>query len=586
MISPFLPFFLLAPLYMMVHEKFGKPLLLTLPFLSCFTFVMLKGYFVCHNFMGEQIILFRADSLNTPFFIVFLIITFLGFLYQYHEKDKKQDLFPLLYAGSAIGVIFAGDFLTLFFFWELMALFSTLVIWNSGKKSSAEAGLRYLLIHLLGGFSLLAGIMVLHGSEGSFAFRELNMAEPYGVLILIGFLINAAVPPFSAWLPDAYPEAGTGGSVFLSAFTTKSAVYVLIRFFSGNYALVILGSVMAVYGVIYAFLVLDMRRLLSYHIISQVGFMIAGTGIGTSLSINGAVSHAFTHIVYKGLLFMSVGSIIYITGRERLNEIGGLVKKHGEIMIYFMIGALSISGMPLLSGFVTKSLTITAAQEEHNVFAWFMLNIASTGTFISVALKLPYLAFMGEEKNPKEPVSLPLNMKLAMLLASLICFVIGIFPEMLYKILPYHTNYRPYTLEHVIFVLELFCGGLIVFILYMEKLKTKRYYIILDTDWFYRKGTCLLLKVFYSVHDIVQCLIMELFYNKIVYALLWFIKNPVSASKLILEWFLYIFGLREKKFVADLRKYPMDTVKHWPIGITVFYVTLFLLIFLLTYYAS
>jgi multicomponent Na+:H+ antiporter subunit D len=400
-------------------------------------------------------------------------------------------------------------------------------------------------------------------------------------------LINTATPPFSAWLSDAYPESYIGGTVFLSAFTTKSAVYVLCRFFMGAEILVYLGSVMAIYGVIYAFMVLDVRRLLSYHIISQVGFMVTGVGIGTTLALNGVISHAFTHIIYKALLLMSVGALYFSTGKERLNELGGLIKDCKSIFIYYSIGALSISGAPLLSGFVSKSITITSAQEIHNYFAWIMLNIASTGTFISVGLKLPYLAFFQEKRESINIKPIPINMRLAMIVASLICFILGIYPDLLYSILPFHMSYHPYTFEHILFVLQLFIGTLIVFAIYSENIEKKAFYIIIDTDWIYRKFTNWAINVLFLMHKEILKISESFFYDKIFTRIKWYMKNPLSATKIILDFICIVLRIKEEKeFKKIVQKYPEDTIRHWPIGTTILYTTFLLLFFLIIYYMS
>ncbi len=588
LMPPYIIFFLSALVITLLPKKFGDIVLVVTPIISLIHFFSLQDDVIAYHFLDQSIKLFHYDRINLPFFYVFLIIAFIGIIYNLHSKDKAEKIFPLIYGGSSLGLVFAGDFLSLFFFWELMAVFSTFIIWQAKNSSSKEAGLRYLLIHLLGGFFLLSGIILIYKESGLFSFNNFNSKGLSSYLILVGFLINAASIPFSAWLPDSYPQSTIGGSVFLSAYTTKSAVYVLIRFFSGFELLIILGSLMAVYGVIYAFMVLDMRRLLSYHIISQVGFMVVGVGLGSPLAINGAISHAFTHIIYKGLLFMSVGAIIYSTGKERLNELGGLLSKLKNIFIFYAIGALSISGAPLLSGFVSKSLTITASQEEHNVFAWLMLNLASTGTFISVALKLPYLAFFSKKKEEIITKSIPTNMTIAMFLASSLCLIIGIYPNILYQALPYKVSYEPYTIEHIIFVIQLFLGGFVAFTLYLKNLDAKNYYIILDTDWFYRKGTRLILKAFYFFQEELNKLIEKIFYRNILKWFIWFSRNPLLASKIILESLLYILGAKreEKELKTIIEKYPLDMVKHWPIGTTVLYVTFFLLLYLLIYYLN
>jgi len=297
-------------------------------------------------------------------------------------------------------VTFAGDFISLYIFWELMAISSALLVWQSREPGAGKAGFRYLLVHIVGGLILLAGIVMhVNSPNGSISFENLgDFKHTAGwTLILIAFLINAAVPPLGAWLPDAYPEASVTGAVFMTAFTTKSAIYVLIRGFPGTELLIWLGAAMAVYGVVYAVLENDARRLLAYHIISQVGYMVCAVGIGTKLAINGAASHAFAHILYKALLFMGAGAVIQMTGRRKLSEMGGLYKTMPITLTLYMIGAFAISAVPLFSGFVSKSMIVSAAAEQHYTWIFLTLTLASAGTFLHTGLKLPYYMFFGKD---------------------------------------------------------------------------------------------------------------------------------------------------------------------------------------------
>src|SRR3989442_3951823 len=278
-----------------------------------------------------------------------------------------------------------------------MAVTAVLLVWLRRQPSAVAAGFRYLLVHVFGGLCLLGGIVLYWSHTGTLAFGDLSRdaGSAAFALILIAFLLNAAVPPLGAWLPDAYPEATATGAVFMTAFTTKSAVYCLIRGFPGTEVLVWWGAFMALYGVVYAVLENDARRLLAYHIISQVGYMVCGVGIGTELALNGATAHAFAHILYKALLFMGAGAVLEVTGRRKLNEMGGLYKTMPLTLGLYMIGAFAISAVPLFSGFVSKSMVISAAGESHRAPIFLLLTLASAGTFLHTGLKLPYYMFFG-----------------------------------------------------------------------------------------------------------------------------------------------------------------------------------------------
>ncbi|HIL38240.1 MAG: Na(+)/H(+) antiporter subunit D [bacterium] len=458
---------------------------------------MSKGSYGEVQFLGETLVFGRVDQLSLIFSYVFCLIAVIGMVFSLHVDNDMQHASALTYAGGALGVTFAGDLLSLYVFWELMAVSSALLVWLGREPGSGRAGQRYFLVHVFGGLILLAGIL-LHGAEsGSFAFEHLGTSGGVGWgLILTAFLLNAAVPPLGAWLPDAYPRASVTGAVFMTAFTTKSAVYALIRGFAGTEFLIWLGAFMAVYGVVYAVLENDSRRLLAYHIISQVGYMVCGAGIGTELAINGASAHAFAHILYKALLFMGAGAVIQMTGRHKLTQLGGLYKTMPITLGLYMVGAFAISAVPLFSGFVSKSMVVSAAGEALLPVVFLTLTLASAGTFLHTGLKLPYYMFFGKDNGARgaEP---PRNMLLAMGLAATACTLIGVFPGLLYEHLPFARvalEYHPYTLGHVTSTLGMLGFTALGFFLLLRLLDPEPK-ISLDTDWIYRRGSVPLLRL-------------------------------------------------------------------------------------------
>ena len=433
----------------------------------------------------------RVDKLSLVFANIFTLMAVIGAIYGLHLKEPWEHVAAWGYVGSAIGCTFAGDYLTLFLFWEGLMVSSACLIFLRKTAQSRRAGLRYFLVHTTGGLILLAGIFLLYHETGDLSFvtfkpEEANLAV---YLILIGFLLNAAVPPLHAWLPDAYGSATVVGSVFMCAYTTKTAVYTLIRGFAGFEILIPLGVCMALYGVVFAVLENDARRLLSYHIISQVGYMVAGAGIGTAMAINGACAHAYAHILYKSLLFMGVGSVLYVTGRSKFTELGGLWRSMPWTFVFTLVGGLSISAFPLFSGFVTKSMVVSGAWQDHLAWAALGLTLASAGTFLHTGLKVPYFIWFSREKPPfKEPEKeAPLNMLAAMALASLYCIMIGCFPGRLYNMLPYPVDYNPYTPGHVMQSYQILLFTMLGFFLLIKKLKPEPK-IALDLDWFYRRS--------------------------------------------------------------------------------------------------
>jgi multicomponent Na+:H+ antiporter subunit D len=398
-------------------------------------------------YLGQYLVLGRVDRLSLVFANVFAIQAFIGIIYAFHVREKAHHIASMLYVAGSFGCTFAGDYVTLFIFWELMSVSSTFLIWLRRNPVATRAGFRYFLFHTFGGLFLLAGLLLRYHAVGNFTFDAVSQANAqlYDWFILIGFCVNAAAVPLHAWLPDAYPEATVPGAVFLCAFTTKTAVYVLARGFAGFDVLAIGGTVMAVYGVLYAAIENDARRILSYHIVSQVGYMVAGVGIGTAMTVNGAVAHAYAHILYKGLLFMGAGCLLYAAGTSRLTNLGGLVGRLPWVMIFYMVGAVSISGMPFFNGFISKNMTIHGAVEAHRLILGIFLEVAAVGTFLSVGIKLPYFAFWAKPENKMELKPIPFNMYLAMAVAAGLCLGQGLFPSILYRLLPYPVHFHPYT---------------------------------------------------------------------------------------------------------------------------------------------
>ncbi len=439
-------------------------------------------------FAGYDLHVLHADRLSLVFGKIFALVGVIAGIYAFHVDDRRQQVSALLYSAGALGVTFAGDFFTLYAFWELMAVSSTVLIWARDRRESQQAGRRYILVHLAGGAVLLFGIFLHVQGSGSILIER--FASGTGGLaawsILLGFCLNAAVPPLGPWLPDAYPRATVTGAIFCSALTTKTAVYALLRVFPGWEVLAIAGVVMAIYGVVYAMLASDIRELFAYHIISQVGYMVAGVGIGTTMALNGAAAHAVCHILYKALLFMGAGAVIQTTGREKLMELGGFWRRQKLVFGLYMIGAFSISGFPLWNGFVSKSMVVSAAGAVHWDWAFLMLMLASVGTFLSTGLKLPYGVWLGEDRGV-DPEPAPVNMLVAMAVAAFFCTLLGLAPGLLYQYLPYAVHWDPFTAPHVIEAVQLLLFTFLVFWVFVPMLHARRT-ISLDTDVLYRKS--------------------------------------------------------------------------------------------------
>lgn len=435
----------------------------------------------------------RVDRLSFIFALIFHIAAALNVIYAWRIGDRVQDVAGLAYAGAAIGGALAGDLLTLFIFWELTAITSAFLMFAPGTRESYGAGIRYLVIQILSGLLLLAGLALFASDGRGLAFEAMSLTLEDGSLdfaalaIFLAFGFKAAFPFLHNWLQDSYPKASVTGSVVLSAFTTKLAVYALARGFPGADPLIYIGAAMTIFPVFFALIENNLRKVLAYSLNNQVGFMVCAVGVGTEMAINGAAAHAFVHIIYKALLFMSMGAVLYRTGTVKATELGGLYRTMPATTVFCIIGAMSISAFPLFSGFVAKSLTMSALGYEGMFFVWLVLLFASAGVLEHSGIKIPYFAFFGHDSG-KRPKEAPPQMLVAMGIAAALCIGIGVFPGLLYSILPYDVKYEPYTTAHVVTQMQLLLFAtlafalLIKFKLYPDEVASTN----LDFDWFYR----------------------------------------------------------------------------------------------------
>ncbi|MFT5573859.1 MAG: multicomponent Na+:H+ antiporter subunit D [Cryomorphaceae bacterium] len=484
-LSPALILFASALLTGLFRGHLRSALILLAPSLTLWAvWLVPDGVVATVSFLDYQIEPVEGSPLRRLFATIFSIMAFAGGLYAFRHARWYELAAAQAYAAGAIGVCFAGDLISLFIYWEMMALFSTIIVWCGGTPAARAAGIRYAIMHLLGGIILKVGIEGVVVNTGSVDIQPMLATNFYTWMLLIGILINAAAPPVSAWLADAYPESSPTGSVFLSAFTTKTAVLALILLFPGEPILIGVGLYMVIYGIIYALLENDARRILAYSIVNQVGFMVCAVGIGTQMAINGAAAHAFAHIIYKALLFMSAGVVIYRTGKNKCIDLGGLYRTMPLTTICGIVGALAISGFPLTSGFITKTLVSQAAVDQGLVWVYFLLAAASAGVFLHAGIKFPWFVFFQKDSGMR-PKDAPWNMGAAMVLLSVMCILIGVFPDVFYRFLPYPVDYQPYTASKVVFYLQLLLFSGLAFFLLLPLMR-RTLTISLDTDWLWR----------------------------------------------------------------------------------------------------
>ena len=513
----------LVPFFPHIYRQFY---MLFLVFLSASALFSAEGSHLIIQLQEIQFILHHSDNLSFPFAIVFHIAAFLVIIYGSHIKDWKEQLAILSYSGAAIAALHAGDLFTLFLWWEATAFTSVILIFCGKTYRAYKSAIRYIVIQVGSGILLLSGAILLFQNSNEAIFQELDINSTAGLLVFIAFGIKAAFPFFNGWLQDSYPEASEVGTVALSAFTTKLAIYALARSFAGVEILIYIGALMTFFPIFFAVIENDLRRVLAFSLNNQLGFMVVAIGIGTELAINGAVAHAFAHIIYKGLLFMSMGAVLYRVGTCKASELGGLFKYMPITAVCSIVGAVSISAFPLFSGFVAKSLIMSSLGYEGLTFIYFMLLFASAGVLHHSGIKIPFFAFFAHDSGLK-PKEAPMNMIVAMLLSSLLCILIGIFPSQFYQILPYNTYYQPYDFSHVLSQLQLLMFAVFAFIclwhfkIYPPELNST----VLNSDWFYRV-------LFYKIINIFINRVFRIWdiFSKNIISLITFLYQVIQRS--------------------------------------------------------
>ncbi len=533
---------------------------------------------------GYELLVLRVDKLSLLFGYLFHVAALIGAIYALGLKDNVQLVSAFLYAGSAVGVVFAGDFITLFLFWELLAITSVFQIWARRRPGSMWCGIRYLIMQISSGLLLITGAALRYMETESLAFDLMQLDGVASYLIFLAFGIKCCFPTLHTWLIDAYPEATPTGTVFLSSFTTKAAVYALARGFAGTEILVVIGTVMTMFPIFYAVIENDLRRVLGYSMINQIGFMVVGIGIGSPMAVNGAVAHAFNDVIFKGLLFMSMGAVLYRTGKINGTDLGGLYKSMPWTTGFCIVGAASISAFPLFSGFVSKSMIMAAAAGEGRIAVWLFLLFASAGVFHHAGIKIPYFAFYQHDSGIRTKEA-PFHMLVAMGIAAMLCIFNGSFPSTLYSLLPYEVSYVPYTLTHIVTQTQLlFFSALAFTVLMLTRVYPPELQSVnLDFDWFYRKGGRLLYWLADKSLNGINAVSFRFVVQGVVPRLAHLFRHyPARTLATFLVPYWRLSGLSREKILENKRNlYLSVQLGAFPIGITVYLAVLMLAILFL-----
>ena len=485
-VGAFVLFFLprhLAPVWMLLVTAFSAIKLYSLGL----------GEYGALTLFGEQLTSVRIDPLSRIFAVVFHIAIALNIIYAWGQKDRAQNFATLAYPAAALGGVLAGDLVTLFVWWEMAAITSVFLVWAPGTRVTYLSGMRYLSIHILSGVLLLGGVVLLYRENGSLGFDLIGLRDDDGLikmsalLLFLAFGIKSAFPLLHNWVQDAYPKSTISGAIVLSIFTTKLAVYSLARAFPGTPELIYIGAVMTIFPIFFALIENDLRKVLTYSINNQVGFMVCAIGLG---AINGAAGYAFGNIIFEGLLFMALGAAMYRTGTSKATELGGLYKTMPLTMGLCIVGALSISAFPGTLGFVTKGLIIDSAAGANLFWIWLTLLFASAGVLEHAGIKIPYFTFFAHDSG-KRPKDAPIGMAVAMGIAAVLCIGLGVYPDPLYALMPDQAaiaDYHPYTAYHVVEQLQLLLWAVLAFavLILIKWYPAEVPSTNLDADWFYR----------------------------------------------------------------------------------------------------
>ena len=476
LVPPWTAYLLAAAVVLWAPRRVGTAVAVALTALTVpWLFVVPAGSSLPVAALGFEQVLFRVDALARPVAALFGFVAAINVLYGYGtDADARQTAYSLLYMGAGVAAVVAGDWLTLLVSWELLAVTATVLVWHHGGDAVRPA-FRYAVYHLIGGAFLVAGIALHYTATGTFVYDGGLTAGLPTALAVVGVGVNLGFVGLHAWLPETYPRPHVAASVVLVGFTTKVAVYALARIaLDGSLTVAWLGAVMVGFGVTQAILQTDMRRLLSYHIVSQVGYMVVAVGIGTSAGLTGAFAHLTANVLYKGLLFMVAGAIVVRTGEGSLKKLGGLAREMPVTFGTFLVAALAISGVPGFSGFVSKGLVTKAVESAGAELLWWVLIVGSVGTVLSFA-KFGYYAFVRRPPEPVDAAPASRAQLAAMVVIAVPSVLFGIFPEaFLGAFAGSPGEFEPYATSELAKALAVTVAGVVAFALVKERLARVR----------------------------------------------------------------------------------------------------------------
>lgn len=415
---------------------------------------------------------FKTDALSAFFLAAIFAISLLAAVYSFHYLNKAQKalrvavnyFFFSLLVGSMALVVTANNMITFMLSWEIMSLSSYfLVIYDHQSPENRKAGLLYFVFSHVGAMFIFAAFGIMYGYSGSFGFdAAAAMPDTAKLLVLIlgfiGFGSKAGVFPFHVWLPHAHPAAPSHISAVMSGVMIKTGIYGILRLYAAldlhtpifGEVVLVAGMISGILGVVYALGQHDIKRLLAYHSVENIGIILIGIGIGmigvsfnnplmAVLGFSGGLLHVLNHSIFKSLLFMGAGVVLQKTGTRSIDALGGLIKNMRITGVTFLVGSLAISGLPPFNGFVSEFLVYFGGFKgiglDKTAFVLSIMAIVSLAVIGGLALacftKVVGVVFQGEPRSPmaENVDEKGSSMLIAMLVLAIACFVIGVFPR-------------------------------------------------------------------------------------------------------------------------------------------------------------
>jgi len=485
--------FWLGALLAAIRHDSARWIALVTPVIAALVSVMLlaPGVAADWQIMNYTLAAVRVDQMTLVFVGLFHLAGFLAAIYALELNDRIQAPAMLAYVGSGIGAVLAGDLVMLWLFWEMLALTSVVLVWARQTPEATAAGIRYLVFNVLSGVTLLAGIAHLGVSGHDLALGPLALDSPGGWLVLAAFGIKCGFPLLHNWIPDGYARASAAGSVILVAITTKVGVYSLARTFAGEELLMIVGTVMALWPLVYVLVEDDLRRVLAYSLMVQIGLMVAGIGAGNEIALDGVSMHVVMDVLFKMLLFMALGAVLVQAGTVRASQLGGLGRRMPWTMGFVIIGVLANSATPGTGAFLSKKLLLGGIEHAGVGPIWYALltSLSALGVLYA-GVRVLYEAFLRAPRTSFDGGDASFPMRLAMGIITALLLVAGLFPWLTDALRPMASDYQPIKLAKILDQFQLLLFALLAYVVLNKLglgLPASNRRTLLDTEWFYRK---------------------------------------------------------------------------------------------------